>query len=93
MYRYIIYFLDEPCTFDNGEIGICKQITDCDTAMNQLRESGQAPKTCSFEKEMPIVCCQKPNVIEKINSGRICQQSKYALHFNTFKKRHIFLVT
>lgn len=73
----MINFLDEPCTFDNGEIGECKQITDCETVINQLREFGQAPKTCSFEKETPIVCCQKPNITEKIHSGRISQRSMH----------------
>ncbi|KAG6461211.1 hypothetical protein O3G_MSEX012468 [Manduca sexta] len=40
----------------NGEVGICKNIRNCPSALENLRKRIQ-PQLCGFDKTDPIVCC------------------------------------
>ncbi|KAG6461208.1 hypothetical protein O3G_MSEX012468 [Manduca sexta] len=47
---------NETCNMKNGEVGICKNIRNCPSALENLRKRIQ-PQLCGFDKTDPIVCC------------------------------------
>nr|AAV91019.1 hemolymph proteinase 21 [Manduca sexta] len=47
---------NETCNMKNGEVGICKNIRNCPSALENLRKRIQ-PQLCGFDKSDPIVCC------------------------------------
>ncbi|GJQ73786.1 hypothetical protein Trydic_g18726 [Trypoxylus dichotomus] len=46
----------ETCRLRNGERGYCIVIRDCESAKTELK-SRVKPLICTFDKEIPIVCC------------------------------------
>lgn len=47
-----------PCTFKNGTVGGCVNLSVCPNARDDYR-SGINPTLCGFDKEEPVVCCMK----------------------------------
>lgn len=55
------YFLeDEPCEFPTGEKGVCKRLSDCPSALEQVKVLRRHDKRrCGFFRNEEVVCCNE----------------------------------
>ncbi|XP_069679774.1 venom protease-like isoform X2 [Periplaneta americana] len=50
---------DDPCNTSDGASGVCKLISQCQAAKDELIK-GNRPAICGFSEGVPIVCCPAP---------------------------------
>jgi len=44
---------------------VCKELDDCKTAIQDIRDNVKYPTICSFKGKMPVVCCAPESVTRK----------------------------
>lgn len=72
--------IDENCTVKiNGKNGICKNLADCKSDIENLKDKNYRPEICQYDGIHPIVCCvesEKPEEITERSGLTISEQSK-----------------
>ncbi|KAL5242728.1 hypothetical protein ACI65C_010138 [Semiaphis heraclei] len=58
---------DEVCkkSLISGKTHVCKELDDCKTAIQDIRDNVKYPTICSFKGKMPVVCCAPESVTRK----------------------------
>ena len=55
---YSLFVAGESCTLNSVSAGICRRLADCSDAILTTL-NGRAPTFCSFESDIPTVCCKQ----------------------------------
>lgn len=74
--------IDENCIVKiNGKNGICKNLANCESDIENLKDKNYRPEICKYDGIHPIVCCvenekSSPAVIAERVGQSISEQSK-----------------
>lgn len=76
--------IDEKCILKiNGKYGICKNLANCESDIENLRDRNYRPEICRYDGIYPIVCCVENNnssaaskITDRSDGLSISEQSK-----------------
>lgn len=73
---YLYIFAGDECLLDSKTPGICKLFSDCQQAIDDLRNNNRFPQLCGYQGMQTIVCCPIKQQKTKRKPGEISKKSE-----------------
>jgi hypothetical protein len=70
LYILCLLLTDAPCTSRDGTAGVCRKVSECPAAQDDIRNRRLPPPViCGFERNVPIVCCPETRGFQLMKRG------------------------